>query len=91
MKFEKGHSKTGGRKKGTANKQTKELREQLQQVVQNTLDELPGMLAELEPMERAKLLTSLLPYVLPRLNSVTAQVEASPMGNRPEWLDIAIS
>ena len=90
MKFENGHVKMGGRTAGTPNKAAKALRDQLQEVVQTTLDELPDTLAAMEPNERAKLLTALLPYVMPKLTSIdlNTQVEVPEKG-RPAWLTIA--
>jgi hypothetical protein len=92
MPFEKGRPKTGGRKTGTANKAITELRQQLQAVVQTTLNELPETLAAMEPTDRAKLLTALLPYVMPKLNSVelrAEQKEDEPKKGLPDWLGVA--
>lgn len=92
MQFEKGRKKTGGRKVGTPNKSIKEVRQQLQTIVQTSLNELPETLAEMEPTDRARLLTALLPYVMPKLNSIelkTEQQEDLPKKSRPEWLGIA--
>ncbi|SOD99788.1 hypothetical protein [Spirosoma fluviale] len=94
MPFETGRSKTGGRTTGTPNKAVKELRHQLQAIVQTSLDELPDTLAAMEPTDRARLLTALLPYVMPKLNSVelrSEQTEDEPKKGLPEWLGVAAS
>ena len=75
MEFIKGREKTGGRKAGITNKATKELREQLGCIVQTSLDELPETLAAMEPTDRARFLVALLPYVMPKLNSVELKAE----------------
>ncbi|NID11552.1 hypothetical protein [Fibrivirga algicola] len=81
-------AKTGGRTAGTPNHATKELREKLQGILQTTIDELPDTLAEMGPNDRAKLLTALLPYILPKLTTVdiTAQAEIKPLRGKPAWL-----
>ncbi|GAB3639713.1 hypothetical protein [Spirosoma arcticum] len=89
MSFEKGRAKTGGREAGTPNKAVKELRQQLQEIVQTTLNELPQTLAAMEPTDRARLLTALLPYVMPKLNSVELKAEQQddlPKKGLPPWL-----
>ncbi|GAB3688444.1 hypothetical protein GCM10027592_03380 [Spirosoma flavus] len=93
MQFEKGRNKTGGRQVGTPNKSSSELRNQLQSVVQSTLNELPELLTLLEPIDRARLLTALLPYVMPKLNSIelkAEQKEDQPKRGKPEWLGMAL-
>ena len=70
MKFEKGHQKKGGRKTGSSNKVTTELRDKLQSIIEMTVDELPELLGQMAPEERVKALTALLPYVVPKLSNV---------------------
>ena len=68
--FQKGKPKTGGRKTGTSNKMTTELRDKLQSIIEMTVDELPELLEQMAPEERVKALTALLPYVVPKLSNV---------------------
>ena len=42
--FQKGKPKTGGRKTGSSNKVTTELRDKLQSIIEMTVDELPKLL-----------------------------------------------
>ena len=94
MKFEKGREKTGGRESETPNKAPKELRHQLQAIVQTALNELPDTLAAMEPTDRARMLTALLPYVMPKLNSVELRAEIKedePKKGLPPWLGVAAS
>ena len=51
MAFETGHQKVGGRKKGTPNKLTKEMRDVLKGVVADEIDTLGQRLEELEPKD----------------------------------------
>lgn len=65
-----------GRSKGTPNKITKESREILFEIVKNEIDNLPALLEQLEPRERAYILVKLMPYVMPKMNTdETALVE----------------
>jgi hypothetical protein len=70
MAFEGGHKKHGGRKKGTPNKITKEIRAVLKNYVAEELTNLPSIVDSLEQEKRLEILLKLLPYVLPKVNSV---------------------
>jgi hypothetical protein len=62
--------KTGGRVAGTPNRITIELRKTLKTVVASELESLPGTLAELPPKERLELLVKLLPFCMPKVDSI---------------------
>jgi hypothetical protein len=62
--------KTGGRKAGTPNKVTRELRERLKEVFYEELDNLPNLLKDMQPKERVELLIRLAPFVLPKVSPV---------------------
>ena len=62
--------KTGGRGQGTPNRLTKELRAALKEIIFQEFAALPDRLDKLEPKDRIELLTKLLPYVLPKVESV---------------------
>lgn len=66
MKMQK--IKTGGRLKGTPNRMTKESKAILAEIVNNEIENLPALMEQLEPRERAYILVKLLPYVVPKLN-----------------------
>jgi hypothetical protein len=70
MAFETGHQKVGGRKKGTPNKLTKEMREVLKDVVADELNTLGQRLEELKPKDRLEVFIKLLPFVLPKMQSI---------------------
>jgi hypothetical protein len=63
--------KTGGRTAGTPNKVTSELRKTLKGIIAAELDELPTTLAELPARERLDLLIKLLPFALPKVNTIS--------------------
>jgi hypothetical protein len=62
--------KTGGRVVGTPNKITIELRKTLKSIISAELEVLPGTLAELPPKERIELLIKLLPFAMPKVDSI---------------------
>ena len=73
-------NKYGGRKKGTPNKLTKELRLVLKEVIYNELENIEERLDQLEPKQRLELVVKLMPYVFPKIES------ASHMINEPlDW------
>lgn len=63
--------KYGGRQKGTPNRMTKELRSVLKDILFEELGEIKEKLDMLEPKERIELVIKLIPYVLPKVNSVS--------------------
>lgn len=58
--------KTGGRKAGTPNKVSGELRSKLKEILSTEIDRLPDLLDSLEPQKRAEVIARLLPLVIPR-------------------------
>tara|TARA_B100000787_G_C16188713_1_gene296168 strand:- start:2140 stop:2388 length:249 start_codon:yes stop_codon:yes gene_type:complete len=63
--------KYGGRQKGTPNILTKELRSVLKDIVYQELEQVQKCLELLESKERLELLIKLMPYVLPKVTSVS--------------------
>ena len=66
MAFEPGHQEVGGRKKGTKNKKTESLQQQLDNKNFNILDQLIDILPALSPDRRAQVLLQLLSYQYPK-------------------------
>jgi len=64
-------NKYGGRSKGTPNRLTKELRTVLKDIVYRELESIEFRLDELEPKERIELTIKLMPYVFPKLDSIS--------------------
>lgn len=58
--------KTGGRKAGTPNKITGEIKEVLSEFLQKEINSLPEYFSAIEPKERLEVIAKLLPYILPR-------------------------
>jgi hypothetical protein len=64
-------NKYGGRQKGTPNRMTKELRSVLKDILYRELEQIQEQLDALNPKERIELLIKLMPYVLPKVTSVS--------------------
>ncbi len=75
----KGLPKTGGRKAGSPNKLTNELRDALGEVLykQITPRKLNTLLRSLKPMERINALTKLLRFTLPELQSIDVKTQVT--------------
>jgi hypothetical protein len=63
--------KYGGRQKGAPNRITKELRSVLKDLIYQELEEIQVYLDLLEPKERIELLIKLMPYILPKVTSIS--------------------
>lgn len=50
---------------------TSDLRVKLKNLILNELEQLPDTLAELEPKERLNILCRLIPFVMPKVESVS--------------------
>ena len=64
-------NKYGGRQKGTPNRMTKELRVLLKDIIYQELEEVQERFSLLEPKQRIELIIKLMPYVLPKVNSIS--------------------
>ena len=63
--------KHGGRKKGTPNRMTKELRSILKDMMYQEIENIQDNLDQLNPKERLELLIKLIPFVLPKTTSIS--------------------
>jgi len=63
--------KHGGRKKGTPNRMTKELRSILKDMMYQEIENIQDNLDQLNPKERLELLIKLMPFVLPKTTSIS--------------------
>ena len=61
--------KHGGRKKGTPNRLTRELRDVLKDVLYQELSFVQENLSKLDPKDRIDLLIKLIPFVCPKIKS----------------------
>ena len=63
--------KHGGRKKGTPNRMTKELRSILKDMMYQEIEIIQDHLDQLSPKERIEILIKLMPFVLPKTTSIS--------------------
>ena len=63
--------KTGGRKAGTCNILTKEMRAILKSIISKELEILPETIKKMNPEKRLDILLKLLPYVLPKVEAIS--------------------
>jgi hypothetical protein len=70
--------KYGGRKKGSPNKTTTEIRDAFQILIENNLDQLQNDLDYLEPLARIKILIELAKFILPQMKSIDMNLDAKP-------------
>jgi hypothetical protein len=79
-------NKTGGRKEGTPNKATIEMRSILKTALSEQIKELPKLIEGLSPKEKADIIIKLLPYIVPKLNPIeeSMQVENEMICTRDE-------
>jgi 23S rRNA C2498 (ribose-2'-O)-methylase RlmM len=67
--------KTGGRVKGSTNKDTAQIREKVTLLITNQLETLEDDLKKLTPKERLDIIVKLLPYSIQRLYNTELQIE----------------
>ena len=63
--------KYGGRQKGTPNRMTKELRSFLKDILYQELEQIQERLDALKLKERVELVIKLMPYIFPKVNSIS--------------------
>lgn len=71
----KGLGKTGGRKKGTPNKVTGDMREFVQSLLDENRRQIKTDLKSVEPHQRLSFYEKLLGYVLPKPQSIDARID----------------
>jgi dsRNA-specific ribonuclease len=78
-------NKYGGREKGTPNKLTKEIRKILKDLIHKELEKIEENLYTLDPKQRIELLIKLMPYVLPKVETINeSDSESEPI----QWIEI---
>ena len=65
---------------------TGNIRDTLKELMQNEIEQLPDTLKELEPAQRLNILCKLIPYVLPKVESVTHK-EGEPELPKKNWFE----
>ncbi|WP_020602572.1 hypothetical protein [Spirosoma spitsbergense] len=66
MVFEKGREKTGGRKPGSTNKATTDIKSKIATLIDSQFDAITTDLEQLEPKDRVTAYLKFLEYVLPK-------------------------
>lgn len=79
--------KFGGRTKGATNKDTTEIRNSFQYLIENNLKQLESDLKELKPFERIKVILELSKFVLPTMKAV----EVTDTNNESDFKPITIT
>jgi hypothetical protein len=64
------NAKAGGRPKGVPNKDTKDVRERFQMLVEGNLEQLQDDFEQLKPAERVKFTLEMAKFCLPTLKSI---------------------
>jgi hypothetical protein len=83
MAAHKGHKKAGGRKEGTGNKTTSEVRAMLQNIIDSV--DISADLNKCDPATRLQFVLRLLPYIVPKyrdmydLTGPPAEIAALPV------------
>ena len=62
--------KTGGRREGTPNRLTKELRVSLKNILAKEIENIPTTLYKLQPKDRLEMVIKLLPFIMPKVEPV---------------------
>lgn len=65
---------------------TGNIRDTLKEMMQKEIESLPETLKELDPVQRLNILCKLIPYVLPKVESVT-HTQGEPEPPKKNWLD----
>ena len=64
--FEKGREKTGGRKPGSVNKASTDIKSKIADLIDNQFDTIQADLETLEPKDRVNAYLKFMEYVLPK-------------------------
>lgn len=86
-KFEKGNP---GRPEGSKNKVNSEIRGLIQKLFDDNYQTIQDDLESLEPKDRLKFISDLLPYLLPKLQTTTYSQKIDLDGMSEKDLDILI-
>lgn len=70
----KGTPKTGGRKKGTPNRVTSDIRGWLAKLIKQNRRQIESDLQELEPKDRVMMFERLMQYVIPKKQALKADI-----------------
>lgn len=77
----KGMTKTGGRRKGTPNKVTGNIREWLSNLVDKNRLQIEKDLKALEPKDRLQVLEKFMQYTTPKMQSVQTKIDFNQLSD----------
>ena len=87
MPFEKGHTYGKGRPAGSKNKNSKEIREMITQIVSDNLDETKQRLSNLKDADYFKAMGMLMKHVLPQQKQIEQNTFDHPTNFQIEIID----
>lgn len=75
MGFAKGHKKIGGRQAGTPNRRKAQIQERILYIIETNIETIQNDLEKMDPCERLRFIVALIPYVLPKQQSIAFNEE----------------
>lgn len=85
----KGTPKTGGRAKGTPNKVTATVKDWISQLIDDNRNQIEKDIKKLSPKDRLQVFERLMQYVIPKQQSVKADVDLTRLSD--EQLDLVVN
>lgn len=79
MGFENGHSKIGGRKKGTQNKDSKKIRDAVKKYCAEEIEDILNEIGKLEGKDKVEYFLKLLEYGIGKINRVDLSNESGDL------------
>jgi hypothetical protein len=80
MRFEKGNN-LGGRKAGSKNKITQDIREAFKKLIEDNINGLQEDIDSLDPKDRLRLIIDISQYVIPRLKQTDVSADITSNNN----------
>ncbi|GAB4020237.1 hypothetical protein GCM10028808_60710 [Spirosoma migulaei] len=77
MPFEKGKSKTGGRKRGKKNKATEDLRKSISDLIDHNWPSLQNDLEHLDAKDRLLFMEKMMAYILPKPQTIDVKADVN--------------
>jgi hypothetical protein len=81
-----GRGRIGGRQKGTPNKTTLAFKEWINKLLETNRKQIVKDLESIEPKERLQFFEKLIPYVVPRLTSIDAEIGSEKFIKIPDGM-----